>query len=57
MEIVLTKEKFNWVSEPEFHSLYKGNVVWSEISEEVETSQCLDNFAERSCETEMILVL
>ena len=57
LKVVLTKEKFHWVPEPEFHSLYKGDVVWSKISEEVETSQCLDDFAERSLETEMFAVL
>ena len=57
LKVLLTKEQFNWVSEPEFHRLYKGDIIWSEISKEVETSQCLDDFAERSFETEMILVL
>ena len=52
-----TKEKFDWMSKPEFHSFYKRHMVRSEVTEEVETGQRLDSFAKRSLETKMFLVL
>ena len=53
----ITEEEFDWMSKPEFHSLYERHIVRSQISEEVKTGQGLDDFTEGSFETEIVLVL